>query len=75
MDYFFKGSIGKLAMGIEIDFENATNKERFQNSVKRETYGRAISAFPLLLGHLWALKDPQSKTWHDLMARSKVTEK
>lgn len=31
-----------------------------------------VSFYTFLLGYLWAWKDPQARTWHDLIARTRV---
>lgn len=33
-----------------------------------------VSFYTFLLGYLWAWKDPQGRTWHDLIARTRVVD-
>lgn len=41
----------------------------------RETVGRFLSAVPLGLGYIWILFRDDRRTWHDLMAKTRVVHK
>ena len=65
---------GKKMMGLRIVTAAHTTDLTFQQLVLRETIGRWISILPLFLGYLWVSWDKERKTFHDMIAKTRVVE-
>ncbi len=67
----FKGTPGKLIMGLKIQKEDGkalTYKEAFI----RLTIGRAVSGLFFGLGYLWIFRSKKKQAWHDLINETVV---
>ncbi len=62
-------TVGKKVLGIRVTGVSGN----WGKSVIR-TLMKLVSAFPLGLGYLWMLWDPQSRTWHDHVAETDVVK-
>ena len=73
--YYSKGkSIGKKLMGLQV-VNSATQKPiGFWRMLLRETIGKFISSFILMLGYIWAIFDDNNQAWHDKLVDSIVVE-
>ena len=63
---------GKRAMGIRVVHET----ERPLNDVDAliRAVGYYVSGFVFGLGYIWALIDPEKRTWHDMLAKTLVVK-
>ena len=60
-------TVGKVALGINAEgAEGAT--PILQQAIIRETPGKILSSFSLMLGYIWAGFDPEKQAWHDEIA-------
>jgi class 3 adenylate cyclase len=64
------GSPGKMIMKLRVVGQNGEPLEKNQR-FRRAAFS-AISLNVLFLGYLWALWEPQRRTWHDLVAGTRV---
>ena len=60
----FGATLGKMALGIVVVDESG-RKAGFFKVLIRETIGKIVSAFILLLGFIWILFDGKRQGWHD----------
>lgn len=73
MDYFFQGTIGKMALRIKVIKTNGTRTD-FQSSVFRNL-GKIVSGLPLGWGFIRLLTPSFPQAIHDELARCYVVEK
>ena len=62
-------TIGKRLMGIQV---KATNGELTIGRAFLRSTASILSILPLAAGLLWALVDQEQRTWHDLIADTRV---
>jgi uncharacterized RDD family membrane protein YckC len=63
-------TLGKRALGLRVISPDGSPIGYRRGLVR--TVARLVSAFPLWAGFLWCLVDDQRRTWHDILARSRV---
>lgn len=64
-------TFGKSAMNIRVITIDDNQPIGYRRALIR-SLGRILSAFPIYLGYLWMLWDPERQTWHDKLAHSVV---
>ena len=69
----FGATLGKMALGIKVVDESG-QKAGFFKVLIRETIGKIVSAFILLLGYIWILFDGKQQGWHDKIATTFVVK-
>lgn len=69
----FKGTPGKLLMGLKIQKEDG-KPLTFKEAFIRLTIGRAVSGLFLGLGYFWIFKNKKRQAWHDLINQSVVVK-
>ena len=63
-------TLGKRALNIRVARPDGSPAD---SGVAAARSGmRLVSGFALLLGFLWALWDPEKRTWHDMVADTRV---
>jgi len=67
----YKGTPGKIAMGIQIIDEKNGDSLSLGKSIIRY-FGYIISSIPLCLGYFWIFIDKKNRAWHDIFAGSIV---
>jgi len=67
-------TIGKMAMGIKVVSAKGEALTPTQ-IVLRETVGKLVSTYALLLGYIWILFDNKRQGWHDKIAGTLVVKK
>jgi uncharacterized RDD family membrane protein YckC len=65
---------GKKLMGLRIVNVDQSLDVDFTKLLLRETVGRVISALPLCLGYLWVSWDKERRTFHDMIAKTRVVD-
>ena len=60
----FGATLGKMALGMRVVDANGQHPGFFRVLI-RETIGKIVSAFILLLGYIWILFDGRRQGWHD----------
>lgn len=70
----FGSTPGKKIMGLKLIHADHKTDLSVGQLFLRETVGRFLSAFPLLLGYFWVSFNKDSKTFHDLIAKTHVVE-
>jgi uncharacterized RDD family membrane protein YckC len=70
----FKGTPGKLLMGLKIQKEDGKPLS-YQEAFIRLTIGRAVSGLFFGLGYLWIFKNEKRQAWHDLINQSIVIKR
>ena len=68
-----QGTVGKLTVGLKVCDQNQ-EKISFPNAISR-TFGKVLSAIPLLLGFIWAGIDKHKQGFHDKLAGTYVVYK
>lgn len=61
---------GKKIFGIKIVKVNGERIGLIESLVRY--FGYLLSSIPLFLGYFWMLWDPEKRTWHDKLAKTKV---
>jgi class 3 adenylate cyclase len=64
------GSFGKQIMKLKVVSQNGQPLEKRQRMVRALV--SVVSMHVIFLGYLWALWEPQRRTWHDLAAGTRV---
>ncbi|MFI5350831.1 MAG: RDD family protein [Elusimicrobiota bacterium] len=67
---WMNGSVGKQVMKLRVVSENGQPIEKRQRMLRALV--SVVSMHVLFLGYLWALWEPQRRTWHDLVAGTRV---
>lgn len=67
----FKTSPGKWLMGVKLTKADNETFPNFFQLLLRYLFS-IISCLPLMLGFLWMSFDKQSRTWHDMVANTRV---
>lgn len=67
----FKTSPGKWLMGVKLTKADHETFPNFFQLVVRYVFS-IVSCLPLMLGFLWMSFDKQSRTWHDMVANTRV---
>lgn len=65
---------GKKIMGLRIVRADHSLDLSFGQLFFRETIGRIISTLPFFLGYLWVSWDKERKTFHDMVAKTRVVD-
>jgi uncharacterized RDD family membrane protein YckC len=63
-------TVGKLALGIRVAYPDGS-KISLGTAAAREAMA-IVSGLALLIGFIWAAFDEQRRTWHDLVANTRV---
>ncbi len=74
MTYYFGGTLGKLALGLQVVTENH-EKLSFRRIFFRQTIGYSFSWIFFGLGFYAIVKDPHKQAWHDKTVGSLVVQK
>ncbi|MFI5347363.1 MAG: RDD family protein [Elusimicrobiota bacterium] len=61
---------GKIVMKLRVVSQNGQELDKRQRMLRAGF--SLISGYALFLGYLWALWEPQRRTWHDLIAGTRV---
>jgi uncharacterized RDD family membrane protein YckC len=61
---------GKKALGVRVVRTDGRRPGPLWGTVR--AFAALLGALPLLLGYLWALWDPEGRTWHDRLAGTHV---
>lgn len=61
---------GKRLMGLKVVSEDGSPVDAQKAFLRAAT--SLVSWYALVIGYLWASKDPQGRTWHDLIAGTRV---
>lgn len=69
----FGATPGKKAMGLRIVSIDGDTNPGYRKLILRETIGRLISV-TTILGYLWVFFNKDKRTWHDLIAKTKVVQ-
>ncbi len=64
-------TLGKMAVGSKV-VDSQGNGPGFLRATARESIGKTISTFGLLLGFLWVSLDECKQGWHDKIAGTYV---
>jgi uncharacterized RDD family membrane protein YckC len=72
MPRFFRGTVGKKIMGLRIVATDNSLEVGVGQLILRETVGRILSIVPLGLGYWWVSFNPERKTFHDIISKTKV---
>jgi uncharacterized RDD family membrane protein YckC len=75
MDVRYGATLGKMAMKIRVQHQESGANLTYIQAVLRETVGKMLSTFVLLLGYFWMLWDKNKQTWHDKLGSSVVVDK
>ncbi len=73
MTYYFGGTLGKLAIGLQVVTEGQ-KKLSFQRIFFRQTIGYSFSSIFFGLGFYAIVKDPRKQAWHDKTVGSCVVQ-
>lgn len=65
-----KRTLGKRWLGLEIVTTNGMQPD--SGTALLRAFGYVVSSLPLLMGFLWAIWDPDSETFHDKIAGTRV---
>ncbi|MGZ3692611.1 MAG: RDD family protein [Pseudobdellovibrio sp.] len=65
---------GKKMMGLRIVTKSHSTDLSLQQLLLRETIGRLASAIPLCLGYFWVSFNDERKTFHDMIADTRVVD-
>ena len=65
---------GKKIMGLRIVREDHSLDLSIGQLFFRETVGRLLSTLPFFLGYLWVSWDKERKTFHDMLAKTRVVD-
>lgn len=65
---------GKMALGLVV-VNTEHGKISLTKALLRETVGKFVSSFVLLLGYFWVIWDEKKQGWHDKIAGTLVVEK
>ena len=68
--YWDGQSVGKRVVGIRVTRPDGTPVDSAYAA--RRAAMRIVSGLPLGLGFLWAAWDPEKRTWHDMVADTRV---
>jgi len=63
-------TVGKLALGVRVAYPDGS-KISLGTAAAREAMA-IVSGLALLVGFIWAAFDDQRRTWHDLVANTRV---
>jgi len=63
-------TVGMMALGLRIGRPNGAPVSLGRSAARAAM--TVVSAAPLTLGYLWALWDPEKRTWHDVVADTRV---
>jgi uncharacterized RDD family membrane protein YckC len=72
--HFWGGSPGKLALGLKVINADDGQTVSLGRLFLRETVGRLLSTLPLFLGYIWVSWDKERKTFHDMLAKTRVID-
>lgn len=67
---WMSGSPGKQLMGLRVVSDNGASLEKRQRMIR--AFFSLVSAYAGFIGYLWAFWEPKRRTWHDLMAGTRV---
>ncbi len=67
-------TVGKMALGLKVVSSDGKILTPTQIAL-RETLGKLISGYVLLLGFIWILFDNRRQGWHDKIAKTLVVKK
>jgi len=65
---------GKKMMGLRIVTKSHSTDLSLQQLLLRETVGRLLSGIPLCLGYVWVSFNDERKTFHDMIADTRVVD-
>ena len=65
---------GKKMMGLRIVTNTYSTELSIPQLILRETIGRIISLLPLFLGYVWVSFNSDRKTFHDMIASTRVVD-
>lgn len=68
--YWDGQTIGKRAVGVRVSRPDGTPVDPALAAGRAAM--RLVSGFVLLLGFIWAAWDPEKRTWHDMVADTRV---
>ena len=68
----FGATPGKKVMGLKIVTEDFKVRPSFEQLILREVVGRMVSTVPLFLGFAWVSFNKERKSWHDMIAKTRV---
>lgn len=74
LTYQFGATPGKKIMGLRIVKINQDVNLDLGQLFLRETVGRFASALPLMLGYIWVSWDKERRTFHDMIAKTRVVD-
>lgn len=63
-------TVGKMAMNIRVARPDGSRVDLGMAAARAGM--SLVSAFALGLGYLWAIWDPERRTWHDMVANTRV---
>jgi uncharacterized RDD family membrane protein YckC len=72
--YKWGGTPGKLLLGLRVVGVDSQTNLSLGQLFLRETIGRILSLLPLCLGYLWVSWDKERRTFHDMIAKTRVID-
>lgn len=72
LPYFFGATPAKKVLGLRIVMADSQEPPSFWRLALRELVARFISGIVIGLGYVWALFRKDRRSWHDLMAGTRV---
>jgi uncharacterized RDD family membrane protein YckC len=67
---WLSSSPGKQLMKLRVVSQNGQALDKRQRMIR--AVFSLISGYAMFLGYLWALWEPQRRTWHDMVAGTRV---